>query len=58
MAMNIIRNTNDSEKLQAEWYGKIPGKQTWVDFKTHFEADFRLLQKIQGNTMQGTAYHQ
>ena len=49
--MNIISNTNDFEKGQANWYGKIPGKQTWEYFKTHFQADLRQLQKIRGNTM-------
>ena len=48
IAMNIIRNKNYSEKGQAKWYGKIPGKQTWEDFKTHFEADLRLLPKFKG----------
>ena len=46
IAMNITRNTNDSEKGQADWYGKIPGKHTWEYFKTHFEAALRQLQEI------------
>ena len=45
IAMNIIRNTNYFDKGQADWYEKIPGKQTWEDFKTHFEAALRQLQK-------------
>ena len=45
IAMNIIRNKNYSEKGKAKWYGKIPGKQTWEDFRTHFEAALRQLQK-------------
>ena len=39
IAMNIIKNTNYFEKGQANWYGKIPGIQTWEDFNMHFEAD-------------------
>ena len=39
--MNIIRNTNDLKKGQDNWYGKIPGKQTWEYFKTNFESDLR-----------------
>ena len=38
IAMKTIINTNDLEKVQADWYGKTPLKQTWDDFKTHFEA--------------------
>ena len=53
--MNIIRNKNDFKKGQADWYGKIPVKHTWGDFKTHFEADIRQQQKIRGNAMQGTS---
>ena len=56
--MKIIRNTNDYEKVQADWYVKIPGKQTLADCKTHFEVSLRQLQKLQGNTMQVTAYYQ
>ena len=56
--MNIIRNTNDFDKIQADWYGKISGKQTWEYFKTHFEAYLRRLQKKRGNTMWCTAYYQ
>ena len=41
IAMNITRNTNYFEKRQANWYEKIPGKQTWEYFKTHFQADLR-----------------
>ena len=58
IAMDIIRNTNDFKKGKADWYVKIPVKQTRKDFKRHFEATLRLLHKIQGNTMLGTAYHQ
>ena len=56
--MNIIRNTNDFEKEQADWYEKIPGKKTWGYFKTHFETALRQLQKVRGNTIWGIAYHQ
>ena len=45
IAMNIIRNTNDSDKVKSKWYGKIPGKNTWEDFKTHFEAALTQLKK-------------
>ena len=48
IAMNIIRNKNYSEKGQAKWYGKIPGKQTWEDLRTHFEASLRQLKKYEG----------
>ena len=47
---------NYFEKGQAEWYVRTPDKQTWEDLKTHVEAAMRQLQKIRGNTMQGTAY--
>ena len=58
IAMNIARNTKYFEKGQANWYEKIPGKQTWEYFKTRFEADLRQFQKIRENTMQGTAWYQ
>ena len=48
IAMNIIRNKNYFEKGQADWYGKIPEKQTWGDFKTHFEEALRQLRKSKG----------
>ena len=44
--MNIIRNTNNFKKRQADSYEKIPRKQTWEDFKTHFESALRKLQKV------------
>ena len=44
--MNIMRNANDFDKGQADWYGKIPVKHTWGYFKMHFKAYLRLLQKI------------
>ena len=44
--MNTIRNKNDFEKGQVDWYGKIPGKQTWEYFKRHLEAALRQLPKI------------
>ena len=55
--MNIIMNTNNFEKVQANGYGKTLVKHTLEDSKTQFEAALRQLKK-RGNTMRGTAYHQ
>ena len=48
IAMNVIRNANDFKKGQADWYGRISVKQTWEDFKTHFESALTQLKKSEG----------
>ena len=58
IGLTLIRKTNDFEKGLTAWYNRHHTLQTYRDFKIHFTAAKKELQKVRGKRMKQTSFHQ
>ena len=58
LGIHLIKNFNDFERGLDDWYAQPLHQKTWANFKTHFEAAYRLLRQRRGPSMKNTVFQQ
>ena len=51
IGLTVLKRTSAYDTALNDWYKKPATAQTWVNFKTHFQAAQKLLKKIRGQTL-------
>ena len=57
IALTVIRNTHDFEKVLSEWHNKPKVDKTWDNFKDHFKKAQLELKEIRGPSMLQPGQH-